>query len=575
MALQSGVNVVTVTARDAAGNTATAVLTVTYTPTVDTTPPTATASTPVAGATGVAVNAALTVTFSEALDIATVSSSTFELRNASNQLVTASVTYQGANNQVTVTPSASLAPGVAYTLTARGGAADPRVKDVAGNALAANYAVGFTTASNGCPCSIWPASAVPAVLADSDTGAVELGVKFRADANGVINGVRFYKGATNTGTHVGHLWTVAGQLLASVTFTGETASGWQQATFATPVAITANTIYVVSYSAPNGRYSANSNYFASAGTDNGSLHALQNGVSGGNGVYAYGAGAPFPSNSFQSTNYWVDVLYTPDTVGPDTTPPTVVGRSPASGATGVPTATPVTVTFSEAIDPATVTTSTVLLYDASSTLVPATVTWSSGSNTATLVPTAALQPSTTYTVIVKGGVNDPRIKDLAGNALFGDAMWVFTTGTASTTCSINAITAENCLTGNPASEWDVSGAGDASIQGFATQISVNRGGTVTFKVDTNATAYRFDIYRMGYYGGSGARKIATVNPTASLPQNQPQLPGPGGERIDRLRQLGRVGILDGSGKCHVRYLLRQGHAHGHGRSQPHRVHRPQ
>ena len=152
-----------------------------------------------------------------------------------------------------VTPSAALASGVAYTLTARGGAADPRVKDVAGNALAANYVVGFTTASNGCPCSIWPASAVPAVLADSDTSAVELGVKFRADASGVINGVRFYKSSTNTGTHVGHLWTVAGQLLASVTFTGETASGWQQATFATPVAITANTIYVVSYSAPNGQ----------------------------------------------------------------------------------------------------------------------------------------------------------------------------------------------------------------------------------------------------------------------------------------------------------------------------------
>src|SRR5207344_656482 len=143
------------------------------------------------------------------------------------------------------------------------------------------------------------------------------------------------------------------------------------------------------------------------------------------------------------------------------------------------------------------------------------------SNTATLVPTAALQPSTSYTVIVKGGVNDPRIKDLAGNALFGDAVWVFTTGTVNTACAVNAITAENCLTGNPASEWDISGAGDPSIQGFATQISVNRGTSISFKVDTSATAYKFDIYRMGYYGGMGARKIATVNPTATLPQNQP------------------------------------------------------
>ena len=50
---------------------------------------------------------------------------------------------------------------------------------------------------------------------------------------------------------------------------------------------------------------------------------------------------------------------------------------------------------------------------------------------------------------------------------------------------------------------------------------LNRGSTVQFKVDTNAANYRFDIYRMGYYGGLGARKITTVNPSASLPQNQP------------------------------------------------------
>ena len=42
---------------------------------------------------------------------------------------------------------------------------------------------------------------------------------------------------------------------------------------------------------------------------------------------------------------------------------------------------------------------------------------------------------------------------------------------------VNAIVAENALPGNPASEWDISGPGDASIQGFATDISVNRGET--------------------------------------------------------------------------------------------------
>ena len=49
--------------------------------------------------------------------------------------------------------------------------------------------------------------------------------------------LRFYKSAANIGSHVGNLWSTAGTLLATVTFSGETASGWQQANFRTPVLI--------------------------------------------------------------------------------------------------------------------------------------------------------------------------------------------------------------------------------------------------------------------------------------------------------------------------------------------------
>jgi glucose/arabinose dehydrogenase len=86
---------------------------------------------------------------------------------------------------------------------------------------------------------------------------------------------------------------------------------------------------------------------------------------------------------------------------------------------------------------------------------------------------------------------------------------------------IGSIASENALTGNLPSEWDVNGIGDPSIQGFATDFSVNRGQTVEFKINTTATAYGIDIYRLGYYGGRGARKVATINPSASLPQTQP------------------------------------------------------
>jgi Bacterial Ig domain len=87
--------------------------------------------------------------------------------------------------------------------------------------------------------------------------------------------------------------------------------------------------------------------------------------------------------------------------------------------------------------------------------------------------------------------------------------------------TVNRVACENTAAGNPASDWDVAGSGDASIQGFATAMSVNRAETVHFKVKTDAALYHLEIYRMGFYGGSGARKVAVVRPSAALPQSQP------------------------------------------------------
>ncbi len=85
----------------------------------------------------------------------------------------------------------------------------------------------------------------------------------------------------------------------------------------------------------------------------------------------------------------------------------------------------------------------------------------------------------------------------------------------------NKIACENSKPGTRA--WDdVVGAGDDSIQGFATDISVNVGQRIDFKIDTDASAYSVTIFRIGYYQGLGGRQIATVTPSAPLPQNQPQ-----------------------------------------------------
>src|SRR5262249_49333986 len=154
---------------------------------------------------------------------------------------------------------------------------------------------------------------------------VEVGVKFRSDVAGFIDSIRFYKGAGNTGPHVGNLWSSSGTLLASATFTSESATGWQQVDFATPVAISANTTYVASYHTNTGHYAGDNNYFSSSGVDNAPLHALKDGVDGGNGVYNYGASSTFPNQTWESTNYWVDVVFSTAS----TVVPTVTSQTPA------------------------------------------------------------------------------------------------------------------------------------------------------------------------------------------------------------------------------------------------------
>ncbi|MFC7669066.1 Ig-like domain-containing protein [Hymenobacter humi] len=113
-------------------------------------------------------------------------------------------------------------------------------------------------------------------------------------------------------------------------------------------------------------------------------------------------------------------------VGPDTNPPTVVSTTPANNATGAVIGANVTVTFDEALDPATVSGTTVQLLSSGSP-VPASVSYDANSRTATLDPAASLSYTTPYTISVKGGSTDPRIKDMAGNALAANYTASFTT----------------------------------------------------------------------------------------------------------------------------------------------------
>jgi hypothetical protein len=176
------------------------------------------------------------------------------------------------------------------------------------------------------------ATSTPSEVDSGDTGGVELGMAFQSSQAGRITGIRFYKAAANTGTHVGSLWSSTGTLLAQATFANETGSGWQNVTFSSPVSIAAGTKYIAGYFAPNGHYSDTVGGLQSS-VVNGPLTALGN-TTTPNGLYAYTNASGFPNSAWNASNYYVDVDFIPTSGGTGTTSG---GTGTTSGGTGTTT----------------------------------------------------------------------------------------------------------------------------------------------------------------------------------------------------------------------------------------------
>jgi hypothetical protein len=222
---------------------------------------------------------------------------------------------------------------------------------------------------------------------------VELGVRFTANIDGVVLGVRYFRGPGNDGPHPVRLWTEDGRELAAATSGGPDFEGWQQTMFDTPVEVAAGRVYVASYHAPVGRYPATVGGLT-ASVGNGPLAVPASSTVGGNGVYRYGPGG-FPDRSHAATNYWVDVIF--DGRGG----PVVVGRDPAPGAVDVDPSTVVAVTFDRPVD------AVVLeLRDPSGVPVPATTDHQPGSTVSVLRPTLELTGGVVHTATLVSAVDD-------------------------------------------------------------------------------------------------------------------------------------------------------------------------
>jgi hypothetical protein len=350
--------------------------------------------------------------------------------------------------------------------------------------------------------------ATPSIVDSGDGGSVELGVKFRSDVAGAINGIRFVKAATNTGTHVGSLWSNTGALLSQATFTGESASGWQQVKFSTPVAIQADTTYVAGYFAPSGHYSLNGPTLGTA-VDNPPLHALANSTSE-NGVYAYGLTPSFPANSYQSSNYWVDVLFSP--AAPPAAPGQVTGVSATAGLGSA------TVSWSTPSTGGAPSSYVVTPYVGTAAQTPTTVTGSPPPTTTTI---GGLTSGTSYTFTVRAtNAAGPGPESSPSNAVTPSDAATPGAPTAVTAAARNAAALVSWT--GPASDGgsSITGYRITPFIGTAAQTPTTVAGTATSATVgslTNGTGYTFTVTAINAVGpGAASAPSGAAVPRATI-----------------------------------------------------------
>ena len=395
----------------------------------------------------------------------------------------------------------------------------------------------------------------PSQIDSGDTSAVELGVKFSSEVTGTVTGIRFYKSGSNTGTHVGSLWTAGGELLASATFTGESTSGWQQVSFSKAVPITANTTYVAGYYAPKGRYSSGASGLATA-VSNPPLSAISNAVSV-NGVYSYAPASAFPTSTFKASNYYVDVNFVPTPV-----------PGPVTNVTASAAPETATVSWSAPTEGGPVSEYKVTPYIGSEAQAPLTLT---GSPPVTKAVFTSLHNGTSYTFRVQGfNGGGPGPLSAPSNAV---------TPAAPTVPSAPLAVGASAATSQARVSWsEPSSNGGSPLTGYVvtpyvgssaqTPVTVSAGATATVvKGLSNGTSYTFTVKAVNAIGtGPASSALARGRPHRHAVRLRRTR---GARRRHRRRHRGGRQVQRRTRRHDHRHPLLQGRRqHRHPRRQP-------
>ncbi len=420
-----------------------------FTTTEDADPPTVSSTSPANGAASVAINSAITATFSEAMQSSTINTNTFTVSDGSNN-ISGTVSYN--DTTATFTPSVSLSNSTTYTARIT-----TEVRDLGGNTMASDYTWSFTTVDTTLPTvrSTSPANGATGVAINSVITAtfseamlsstMNTNTFTVSDGNDVISGTVSYSDKTAT-------FTPSNSLSDSTTYTARITTGamdlagnalaseytWSFTTVDTTTPTVSSTTPADGEDrvAISSAITATFSEAMQSSTINTNTFTVSDSSGAISGTVSYsGTTATFtPSrNLSDSTTYTAKITirvkdlagnalasdYTWSFTTGDFIAPTVSSTSPVNGATGVAINSAITATFSEEMQSSTVNKNTFTVSNGKRN-ISGTVSYSD--KTATFTPSGVLSDSTTYTVKITTGVTD-----LSGNALASDYTWSFTT----------------------------------------------------------------------------------------------------------------------------------------------------
>ncbi len=427
---------------------------------------------PVNGATSVPLNKVITVTFNEAMDPSTITSTSFTVQSTS-AAITGTITYSG--NTASFTPSVPLLPNTTYT-----GRVTTAIKDITGNALQQDYVWSFSTGLFVAPTVISTdpvnnATGVPLnkiitatfsmpmdpTTINPNTFVVSQGAFLIAGTVTYTDTTASFKPSVDLSPNTVYTVTITNAVknVSGIAMASNYVWTFTTGTTIAPTVISTDPANNETGVVLNKTITATFSMLMDPLTINATTFTIKQGATAVAGTVTYsGTMASFTPAAALSSNSIYTCTITTGAKNLAGTPlannyvwtfttlpgaggvPVVISTDPINNATGVALNKIVSATFNMPMDPLTLNTTTFTIKQG---ITPFAGTISYSGNTAYFTPTANFSAGLIYTATITTGA-----KNVAGTALASNYVWTFTTGFGTAPTVISTDPASNA-TGVP------------------------------------------------------------------------------------------------------------------------------